>query len=206
VFEVRYDPATRTASFEDRSYNLGDQPILALAVYGPTGNLYAATDFGVLELPAGSTEWVEAGNGLPHVATYGLALSEDGRVLYAATHGRGAYSLELPARPGPEPPGGEPGPTPDTSPSAELQRIKPVELGKRSTIRGKATDPGGIDEVRIRFGDGGSRTIEVGPDNRFHVRHRYDESGRFKVRLTVTGLEGKRATAKRNARVKPPAR
>jgi hypothetical protein len=33
---------------------------------------------------------------LPSVAVYGLTLSESAHVLYAATHGRGAYALSLP--------------------------------------------------------------------------------------------------------------
>jgi hypothetical protein len=36
---------------------------------------------------------------MPHVAIYGLTLSQSAHVLYAATHGRGAYRLRLPARP-----------------------------------------------------------------------------------------------------------
>jgi hypothetical protein len=33
---------------------------------------------------------------MPTVAVYGLTLTQDGNVLYAATHGRGAYALALP--------------------------------------------------------------------------------------------------------------
>jgi hypothetical protein len=36
----------------------------------------------------------------------------------------------------------------------------------------------------------------------FKLRHRYDERGRYKVKLAVKGAEGKTATATRNARVK----
>jgi hypothetical protein len=50
----------------------------------------------VLRLPAGSTSWVQAGTGLPKVATYGITLAQSAHVLYAATHGRGGYSLFLP--------------------------------------------------------------------------------------------------------------
>ena len=95
VFEVTYDPASGSASFADLSNNLSDQPITALARDHRTGNLYAATDFGVLELAAGTTTWREAAAGLPPVAVYSLALSTDGRVLYAGTHGRSIYRLSL---------------------------------------------------------------------------------------------------------------
>ena len=96
VIEVRFDPKSHTATFADRSYDLGDQPITGLARNDDNGDLYAATDFGVLRLPAGGTQWVRAGTGLPTVAVYGITLAQDADILYAATHGRGAYSLSLP--------------------------------------------------------------------------------------------------------------
>ena len=95
VFEVTFNPASGTATFADLSNNLGDQPITALARDHQTGNLYAGTDFGVLELPAGATTWREAAAGLPPVAVYSLGLSTNGRVLYAGTHGRSIYRLSL---------------------------------------------------------------------------------------------------------------
>jgi hypothetical protein len=96
VFDVQYDPATHTATFRDLSHNLGDQPITGIAFDPRTGDLYAATDFGISRLPAGSRQWEDAAPGLPSVAVYGLTLSDKARTLYAATHGRGAYALELP--------------------------------------------------------------------------------------------------------------
>jgi hypothetical protein len=97
VIEARYDPKGHVASFTDRSYDIGDQPVTALALNEDNGDLYAGTDFGVLRLPAGATQWVHAGTGgLPTAAVYGLTLAQDGNVLYAATHGRGAYALTLP--------------------------------------------------------------------------------------------------------------
>jgi hypothetical protein len=96
VFEARYNPVSGTATFTERSYDLGDQPITGIAEFGPTRDLYAATDFGVLRLPSGASHWENAGTALPSVAVYGLTLSQSGKVLYAATHGRGAYALSLP--------------------------------------------------------------------------------------------------------------
>ena len=86
------------ATFIDRSYDIGDQPITGIARDPVSGDVYAATDFGVLRLPAGATGWEQAGTGLPRVAVYGITLGQSGntRVLYAATHGRGAYALSLP--------------------------------------------------------------------------------------------------------------
>ncbi len=99
VFEVRYDPRTGDATFADVSHNLGDQPVTGVIFDAATGDVYAATDFGVSRLPAGAREWEDAAPGLPAVAVYGLTLDAEGHVLYAATHGRGAYALELPGHP-----------------------------------------------------------------------------------------------------------
>ena len=67
-----------------------------VAFFGATGDVYAATDFGVLRLPRGASHWESAGSGLPSVAVYGLTLSQSANVLYAASHGRGAWALTLP--------------------------------------------------------------------------------------------------------------
>ena len=95
VFEVRFDPVSGKATWTNLSYDLGDQPITSLARDPVNGDLYAATDFGVLRLPAGASAWTEAAPGLPLVAVFGLTLSGDGHTVYAATHGRGAWALKL---------------------------------------------------------------------------------------------------------------
>ncbi len=186
VFEVTYRPNKKKAHFEDISHNLGDQPITGLALYGNDGSLFAATDFGVLELPAGSKQWVEAGKGLPKVATYGLTVSDSGRVLWAATHGRGAFSLKLPK----------------TKPTAKLKKIHPVKRGKRAKIRGRATDPGAVTKATIRFGDGKKARVKLRKDGRFKLRHRYRKAGTHRVTLSVTGYEGKTKKATRKVKVK----
>ena len=61
-----------------------------------TGDLYAASDFGVMRLPSGTTTWVVAGTGLPRVEVAGLTIVPGARKLYAATHGRSAWQLTLP--------------------------------------------------------------------------------------------------------------
>ena len=55
VFEVVYDPGTGTSTWIDRSYDFGDLPVTDLVRDDVTGDLYAATDFGVLRLAAGTT-------------------------------------------------------------------------------------------------------------------------------------------------------
>ena len=95
VFEVMYDPGTGLSTWTDRSYNMGDIPVTDL-VRDVTGDLYASNDFGVFMLPSGTTSWVLAAPGMPNVEVAGLTIVPNARKLYAATHGLGAWSLNLP--------------------------------------------------------------------------------------------------------------
>ncbi len=95
VFDVTFNPTSGTATWKDVSYNLGDSPVTGVAYDNQSGNLYISTDFGVALLASGSTTWANAAPGLPMVAVYSLSISVSGRVLYAATHGRGAWRLGL---------------------------------------------------------------------------------------------------------------
>jgi hypothetical protein len=95
VFEVTYSPATSTSTWVDRSYDLGDVPTTDLVRDDSTGDLYAANDFGVLLLASGSTTWVDAAPGMPNVEVAGLTIVPGQRILYAATHGLGAWRLNL---------------------------------------------------------------------------------------------------------------
>ena len=96
VFDVLYDPVAGTAVWTSLDGSLGDIPITSLARDDETGDLYAANDFGVLRLPEGSSTWQTAAPGLPQAEIPALTISTKARVLYAATHGRGAYVLQLP--------------------------------------------------------------------------------------------------------------
>jgi hypothetical protein len=96
VFEVTYDSTAGTATWTDRSYDLGDLPATDLVRDDNTGDLYAASDFGVSRLPSGGSSWVLAGTNLPKVEVAGLTIIPGSRVLYAATHGRSAWMLKLP--------------------------------------------------------------------------------------------------------------
>ena len=96
VFEVVYNPVAGTATWTDLSHDLADLPITDLVRDDPTGDLYAASDFGVLRLAAGSTSWTVAGSGLPIVETAGLTISTSSRRLYGATHGMGIWYMNLP--------------------------------------------------------------------------------------------------------------
>lgn len=95
VFDVMFNPGTGKTTWKNLSYDLGDQPITGIAFDDKTGDLFASTDFGVALLPADKTSWVPAAPGLPRVAVYGLTINSSARLLYAATHGRGAWRLDL---------------------------------------------------------------------------------------------------------------
>ena len=95
VFEVTWS-GSGTGTWVDRSYNLPDFPITAVVRDDVTGDLYAASDFGVMKLPNAGTTWVVAGSGLPMVEVAGLTIVPAARILYAATHGRSAWSMQLP--------------------------------------------------------------------------------------------------------------
>ena len=99
VFEVRYDPNAGTATWtnlDGDSGPLGDLPVTDLVRDDVSGDLYAATDFGVAMLPSGATTWVNASAGLPTVVVSGLTIVPQERVIYAATHGRSAWRMRLP--------------------------------------------------------------------------------------------------------------
>ena len=96
VFEVTYDPGAGTATWTDRSYNLADLPITDLVRDDNTGDLYASSDFGVMKLANGGSAWTEAASGLPKVEVSSLTVVPNARLLYAATHGRSAWKLNLP--------------------------------------------------------------------------------------------------------------
>jgi hypothetical protein len=95
MFEVWFNPATGASTWKDISYDWGDLPATDLVHDSVTGDLYAASDFGVSMLPAGETSWVLAARGMPAVETAGLTIVAGERVLYAATHGLSAWKLNL---------------------------------------------------------------------------------------------------------------
>ena len=95
VFEVRWSGSSHL-TWADLSYNLLDLPVTALVRDDVTGDLYVGSDLGVMKLPNSTTNWVIAGSGLPMAAVPGLTIMPSARILYAATHGRSAWSLQLP--------------------------------------------------------------------------------------------------------------
>jgi hypothetical protein len=84
---------------ENISYDVGDQPVNDAVLDVASGDVYVSTDSGVYRLVQGTQTWVPAADGLPDVTVSGLTLAAStqagDRLLYAATHGRGAYRLRL---------------------------------------------------------------------------------------------------------------
>ena len=91
-----------TAIWSDFTFNLPDLPITGVVIdtaspISPTGLvIYASSDFGVMRYVDGSGVWTLAGTGLPQVEVAGLTIVPPERRLYAATHGRSAWLLQLP--------------------------------------------------------------------------------------------------------------
>ena len=96
VFEVTFNPVSATATWVDLSHDIGDLPITDVARDDLRGDLYASSDFGVYLLKAGETSWSLAAEGMPNVEVAGLTILPQQRKLYAATHGMGAWRLDLP--------------------------------------------------------------------------------------------------------------
>ncbi|MEY2441659.1 MAG: hypothetical protein QOJ46_1085, partial [bacterium] len=158
IFEVRFNRAAATATWTDLSGtpgqtgSIGDQPITDLVRDDALGDLYAATDFGVLRRPNGSTQWEKAAGNLPPVAVYGLTLAGSGRVLYAATHGRGAWRVALPPAPPPPPPPPPPGPPPPPPPGVTPPPGTPVPAKRKPVIGRLAAHRSGANRVTVRIG------------------------------------------------------
>jgi hypothetical protein len=89
VFESKDGGTTWT----DISANLPDVPADSVVAL-PNGGLAVGTDLGVVYRAPGQTGWKRVGV-LPAVAVLQLKLGPDGK-LYAATHGRGIYTISPP--------------------------------------------------------------------------------------------------------------
>jgi photosystem II stability/assembly factor-like uncharacterized protein len=87
-----YESADGGTTWKDVSANLPDVPSNSLLAL-PGGGLLLGTDLGVVYRAPHRTGWQRVGR-LPAVAVLQLKSGPDGRI-YAATHGRGIYSLAL---------------------------------------------------------------------------------------------------------------
>ncbi len=100
IFSVTYDPGAGTATWDSLDGTLGDLPLTDVVQDSDSGDLYVSSDFGVLKSSGGP--WTVAAPGMPNVEVAGLTYvpgSGHGhhadRIVYAASHGLGAWKLEL---------------------------------------------------------------------------------------------------------------
>ena len=77
------------------SGNLPNAPVEMITYDQPSGQLYAATDFGVFYLKNGKKNWSRLGTGLPNTSVLDVKLTGDGQTLYAATFGRSVWQVPL---------------------------------------------------------------------------------------------------------------
>jgi len=89
LFETRDGGVT----WKDVSGNLPDVPANSVALL-KGGTIALGTDLGVLVRLPGSASWKVAGGNLPTTAVLQLRVGPDGR-LYAATHGRGIWAIDV---------------------------------------------------------------------------------------------------------------
>lgn len=85
-------------TFAKADFGLPDTGVYHLVVdpRDATGNsLFAATYLGVYRTRDGGQHWARFGAGLPAVRVTGLSITEDGKVLRAASYGRGIWELNL---------------------------------------------------------------------------------------------------------------
>lgn len=100
VFDVVFDPATGVATFTSLDGSganaLGDVPVGTIERDEAKGVLYIGTDFGIARRVRPQTGWTQAMPGLPTTTVPHLTIDQKDRVMYVATHGFGAWSLNLP--------------------------------------------------------------------------------------------------------------
>lgn len=96
-----YKVTNSGATWTNITGNLPDVPMSGLVIDPAVANtLYVATDIGVFSTSDGGQTWNSMVTNLPRSAVLGLALDPSTRTLLAATHGRSAYSLQLPGTTG----------------------------------------------------------------------------------------------------------
>ncbi|MBE0645426.1 MAG: T9SS type A sorting domain-containing protein [Bacteroidetes bacterium] len=83
-------------TWEKISGNLPSLPVNGLEINpGKAAQLFAGTDFGVYTTLDGGETWEICGEGMPKVVVVDLELHPTTGILYAATHGRSIYALQV---------------------------------------------------------------------------------------------------------------
>ena len=80
-------------TWSDISGNLPDVPVNDVLIAG--GKIVLATDLGVVVSGDGGKQWSRLGGNLPYTTALDVHLGPD-NCIYAATHGRGIWSIAKP--------------------------------------------------------------------------------------------------------------
>jgi hypothetical protein len=105
------------ASWQDVTGDLPDQPVNAIAVDPANpSHWFAGTDVGVWVTVDGGSVWAPFHTGLPNVVVVDLEIQAATRKLFAGTHGRGAWEIDITSIMSLDPEDeGEPGPDVEVS-------------------------------------------------------------------------------------------
>jgi hypothetical protein len=93
-----FQTSDQGGTWVDISGDLPNSPVNTLVIDpGLLNTIYVGTDVGVLQTTNNGQSWTPLGQGLPNVVVNSLALHTASRTLRAATHGRSAWDISLPA-------------------------------------------------------------------------------------------------------------
>jgi PKD repeat protein len=159
------------------SGEIPDVPVTALVpAPGDPRELFAATDVGVFRSTDGGASWSAFSAGLPNTTVSSLAFRPGTRDLFAATYGRGAWTIAVP------PAGGNGSLTASFS-------LRPGLPAPGQSVAFSDLSSGEPASWLWSFGDGGSST-ERNP------RHVFARAGTFPVTLTVSNAGGSDGTTR----------
>jgi photosystem II stability/assembly factor-like uncharacterized protein len=184
------------ARWEARSAGLPHFAAMVVRVDPTDSNvLFCGTDVGVFRSTDRGGNWARFGTDLPAVSVHDLRISEDASIVRIATHGRGAWELEVP------PPENRPPAAALVAPGGSAT----VALGAIVEFSSRVTDEDAGDSLRgvWTFPDTWE-TLETRGGNAT-VTHTFRRTGVFPVSLTARDAAGATATSFVTITVAEPA-
>ncbi len=157
--------------------------------------LFCGTDVGVFRSADRGSSWTRFGTGLPAVSVQDLEIAADASIVRIATHGRGAWELEVP------PPANRPPVVALLSPGGSAT----VPLGATVAFAGRVTDADAGDPVtRVWTFPDTWETVRVLQADAV-IEHAFRRTGVFLVSLTAFDGSGALSTAYATVTVPEPA-
>lgn len=90
-------------TWQDISGNLPDVPVQSIALDSSApGTVYIGTDTGVFRTTDDGVSWIPFNNGMANVTVVDLILANNNATLFAGTHGRSVYRVNLSTQPAPQ--------------------------------------------------------------------------------------------------------